>query len=126
MKLRFQSNSLRLRLKKSEVERLVREGRLEESVAFGEGAPKLTYRLETVEAEEAPQARFEKGTITVRVSGKAARRWAEGEEIAIEGHQPITDGHGLHLLIEKDFACLDGSDEENEDTFPHPLAGTKC
>jgi hypothetical protein len=126
MKLRLQNDSLRLRLKKSEVARLVRDGRLEEGVQFTEGAPKLTYVLETVETEEAPHARFEKNTVTVRLSAHAARRWAEGEEIAVEEHQPISDGHCLHLLIEKDFACLDGTDEQNADTFPHPLAGTKC
>ena len=26
---------------------------------------------------------------------------------------------------EKDLACLDGTEEENFDTFPHILAGTK-
>jgi len=32
----------------------------------------------------------------------------------------------LALLIEKDFACLDRSEEDNEDTFPNPNTGTKC
>jgi hypothetical protein len=32
----------------------------------------------------------------------------------------------LQVLIEKYFACLDKPDEENVDTFPNPLAGTKC
>jgi hypothetical protein len=30
----------------------------------------------------------------------------------------------LALLIEKDFACLDRSEEDNQDTFPNPNAGT--
>jgi hypothetical protein len=32
----------------------------------------------------------------------------------------------LQILIEKDFACIDGTDQENADTFPNPLAGLKC
>jgi hypothetical protein len=32
----------------------------------------------------------------------------------------------LGLLIEKDFACLDRSDKDNEDTFPNPNAGKQC
>jgi hypothetical protein len=27
----------------------------------------------------------------------------------------------LDLIVEKDFACLDQSDEDNTDTFPNPL-----
>jgi hypothetical protein len=32
----------------------------------------------------------------------------------------------LDLIVEKDFACLDLSDADNEDTFPNPLVGTTC
>jgi hypothetical protein len=32
----------------------------------------------------------------------------------------------LDVLIEKDFACLDRNDKENEDTFPNPNVGTTC
>ena len=33
----------------------------------------------------------------------------------------VIGSHGtLDVLLEKDFACLDRSDEENSDTFPNP------
>jgi hypothetical protein len=32
----------------------------------------------------------------------------------------------LALLIEKDFACLDRSDEDNKDTFANPNPGEQC
>ena len=32
----------------------------------------------------------------------------------------------LFLLVEKDFACLDRSDEDNQDTFANPHAGATC
>ena len=46
MKLRLQGNSVRLRLTRSEVERLRETGLVEESVDFGAGAA-LAYRLQT-------------------------------------------------------------------------------
>lgn len=30
------------------------------------------------------------------------------------------------LLVEKDFACLDGTNTDNEDTFPNPNIGMVC
>jgi len=30
------------------------------------------------------------------------------------------------VIVEKDFACLDRSDEGNKDTFANPLAGPNC
>ena len=32
----------------------------------------------------------------------------------------------LDLIVEKDFACLDLSDADNEDTFPNPNSGAIC
>ena len=32
----------------------------------------------------------------------------------------------LALLVDKDLACLDRSQEENLDTFPNPNAGAVC
>ena len=64
MKLRLQSNSVRLRLTRSEVERLRDTGLVEESVDFG-GGEVLAYRLLS-QLEPGPvQARFRQGTVTV-------------------------------------------------------------
>ena len=30
------------------------------------------------------------------------------------------------LAVEKDFACLDGSNRDDKDTFLHPLGGKVC
>ena len=48
------------------------------------------------------------------------------DQVGIEGRQPVDNETSLQILIEKDFACIDGNDEENADTFPNPLAGLKC
>jgi hypothetical protein len=51
----------------------------------------------------------------------AVRPWAFTDQISIEGEQPLDSQTSSRILIEKDFACIDGTDEENADTFPNPL-----
>jgi hypothetical protein len=126
MKIRLQCNSVRLRLKRSEVEQFARTGRVEERITFGEGVgDSLLYLLEIAEVP-APQARLTANGVIVQVPSDAAGRWASGSDVGMEGTQAAGEKGCLHVLVEKDFACLDGTDEQNADTFPHPLSGTKC
>jgi hypothetical protein len=122
MKLRMQSNSIRLRLKQHEVQQLLRTGRVEERITFGgEGDGAFTYVLECSQGLAEPHAVLTEGGILVQIPAKVASRWASGDDVAIDALQG-----DLQVLIEKDFACLNGTDEQNADTFPNPLAGTKC
>ncbi len=123
MKLRCQSNSVRLRLKRGEVAQLADTGRIEEAIAFPQAV--LRYVIEALDLA-APRATFHEGTVTVGLPREMVHRWAAGDAISIEEDQPLPGGGTLRILVEKDFACLDGSDAENADTFPNPLAGTKC
>jgi hypothetical protein len=118
-----------LRLKQGEVKRLIEKGVVEESIRFCPGREALTYRLELSESVSAPTARLKGSEILVEVPAAAARQWAaDASQVGLEAVQPAgADAEqGLTLLVEKDFACLDGSDEQNADTFPNPLAGGKC
>ncbi len=124
MKLRCQSNSVRLRLKRGEVARLAETGRIEESIAFPQGT--LRYVIEALPAAALPAASFREGMVVVVLPADAVHRWAGGDEIGIGGDQALPGGGSLRILVEKDFACLDANDEQNVDTFPNPLAGTKC
>jgi hypothetical protein len=126
MKIRMQSNSIRLRLKQREVEQFALTGRVEESVSFGERNDVFSYVLEASSSATKVRACLKARGIFVEVPEKEAANWASGNDVAIEFFQR-TDGSGeLQILIEKDFACLNGTDEQNADTFPNPLAGTKC
>jgi Family of unknown function (DUF7009) len=128
MKLRFQSNSIRLRLKRTEVEQLVRTGRVQEKVVMGNGPwDTFHYAVESSHAVFKPQAILEKKGVLVQVPIEAVSRWAESEEeIGIEAKVRVGEEKELHVLIEKDFTCLHGgTKEENDDTFPNPLAKTK-
>jgi hypothetical protein len=126
MKLRMQSNSIRLRLKQREVDQLAGTGRLEESVSFGEGEDGFRYVLEASSLATKVRARLKAQGIFVEVPAEEVARWASGNDVGIEFFQGTDGSDELQILIEKDFACLNGTDEQNADTFPNPLAGTKC
>lgn len=126
MKLRIKGDSLRFRIARSEVARLAEEGRIEETVHFGaEESARLTYAVERTNQSEAVRVRYRQGELCVLLSEKAADEWIRGEEVGIYGS--IAFGQGaLELSIEKDFACLDRSDADNVDTFPHPRQSSIC
>jgi len=48
------------------------------------------------------------------------------DQVGIAEDIALADLGSLALLIEKDFACLDQSEADNEDTFPNPNVGTRC
>ena len=123
MKLRLQFNTIRFRLKQGEVEQFTRTGRVEEKIISGNGDEgTFSYVLESVEAVSSPRATLKPRAIIVQVPPDSVMRWASTDQIGIEGEQPVDNQTSLRILIEKDFACIDGTDEENTDTFPNPLA----
>ena len=125
MKLRMQSNSIRLRLRRAEVATLIKENIVEETIIFG-GDQALRYCLQLSHNIAVPQASFRAGEILVKVPYDRATHWALSTDVSIEGTQAIAGQIQLQILIEKEFACLNGTNEQNADTFPNPQAGTKC
>jgi hypothetical protein len=115
MKLRLHSNSVRLRLTRSEVERLRDNGLVEESLGFGGGGV-LAYRL-LCRPEPCPvEAAYGHGVLTVSVSMETARVWAGSDEVGVYGQSgPVS------ISIEKDFRCLTQPiDDQERDAYPHP------
>ncbi|MBV8214641.1 MAG: hypothetical protein JOZ08_15620 [Verrucomicrobia bacterium] len=127
MKLRLQFNSIRLRLKRGEVERFASTGRVEEYICSGSDlAQVFSYVLEATDAVSSPTAAVSPGSVVVQVPPAEAVKWALTDQVGIEGEQATDNQVGLRISIEKDFACIDGTDEQNVDTFPNPLAGKSC
>ncbi len=126
MKLRIKGNSLRLRVSRSELAQFVQSGRIEETIHFSaEKDARLTYALEHAPSAHQISLRCRPQEVVVVLSTEAARRWAEDDQVGVAGN--LENGSGeLALLIEKDFACLDGSSADNEDTFPNPNHGAAC
>ena len=114
MKLRLQGNSVRLRLTRSEVERLRDQGSVEEAVDFG--GEVFRYRLESRTEPGSAQAAFCRGVLTVSLSKDAARVWANSDEVGI-----YAQSGALAVSLEKDFRCLTRAPELQEpDAYPHP------
>lgn len=125
MKLRIKGNSMRLRVSPSEMKRLLSAGRIEEVIHFGpEPDARLTYALEQAPSEDEMTVRYRPQEVTVILSAGNARAWAEGDEVGIYGSFNVGNGQ-LELVVEKDFACLDKKDG-NEDTFPNPKGAQAC
>jgi len=130
MKLRIKGDSLRLRVSPSEMTRLLQFGRVDETIHFGpQHDAKLTYALVTSVADARQNAaisvRYEPQEVAVVVSAAQARSWADGSNVGV--YAEIDTGTGkLDIAVEKDFACLDKNDEQNEDTFPNPNQGVVC
>lgn len=122
MKLRIRGDSLRFRLTQSEVSRLAEKAKISESVHFSP-SPKgiLTYSVEASESFTRFSAIFESAEILVRVPASLVDTWARTDQVGIENAQITGAGRKLHILIEKDFQCLQPRSEEDEsDNFPNP------
>jgi hypothetical protein len=112
MKLRFRSNSLRLRVNQREVKELAAGVELAESVDFGTAT--LSYVLTPV-ANAKGTADFDGKQICVKA---ALADWANGEEIGFY----FVAGHGLKVAIEKDLECSDAPEEEKDpEAFPRAV-----
>jgi hypothetical protein len=127
MKLRINGNSIRLRLGQSEVRRLAADGLIEESTAFGP-LPKEHFRYSICNSSDCPDitASFTNHHLVIHVPFGMLQQWASTDQIGIHALQR-TGTDELHILIEKDFECIDAPPGElQEDAFPHPQLIAAC
>lgn len=117
MKLRCTHNSLRIRVRKSDLETLQKNKIVSESVQF---APqeKLLFSLQINEQVSKIEAHFQHNHIVVTLPVDVAQQWINSSQVGIETQQPLEQPEAsLHLLIEKDFPCNDRENEDKSDTF---------
>lgn len=122
MKIRIQGNSIRYRLARSEVSSLKTNGNLKEHTAFN--GKIFTYRVMTKENLSALEAEFKEDTITLFLPKIESQKWADSNRVGFENDMILDDGQILHLLLEKDFVCLDERTEDQSDNYPNPAATT--
>jgi hypothetical protein len=116
MKLRIKSNSLRIRLTKTEVSTLVNTGYLEDQTAFPGNS--FTYALQTSDADQL-SASFTDNKITLFIPATWILHWADNDTVGFKGSMPVGNS-SLFLLVEKDFVCLDETTEDQSDNFENP------
>lgn len=121
MKLRIRGDSLRLRLGRSEVERVASGGAVEEVTHFAQGQC-FRYVLRGDPGAERITATLLGSVIEVTVPAALAQAWATTEQVSLEATQAWGD-HALTILVEKDFQCLiPRSGGEDHEGFPNPKA----
>ncbi len=120
MKIRIKGNSVRIRLSKTEVETLAKQGNIEESTHFPNGA--FLYSLKTKNDIDNLSAAITGSTITMYVPESAVADWATNEVVGFDHTLPLGDGDSLYLLLEKDFKCIDAAvTEDQSDNYENPL-----
>ena len=121
MKLRIRGNSLRLRVSRTELERIAEQGSAEDSIRFAPGT-EWRYGIEVKPAGDVA-AQFAANALRVVLPKPRVDRWLGDQEVAIEGLQPIGYGETLRILVEKDYTCLaPRTGEDDSDLFVNPEA----
>lgn len=118
MKIRIKGNSVRMRITRSELDRIGTDGEIRERTEFGHAA--LTYVLKVADIDDL-YATFDNNTITMLVPRSFARQWVDTDRVGFEHHMNLDNGKKLFLLVEKDFKCLDETHEDQTDNFDNPL-----
>ena len=118
MKIRIKENSLRIRLLKSEVDKLEAEGYLEAETSFVNN--KLVYALESIEEGNQLTVDFMDNKITMFVPLSLLNGWAQNSVVGFNAQMPLTENGSLFLLLEKDFVCTDATTEDQSDNFLNP------
>jgi len=123
MKLRIRGDSIRLRLKRAEVDQIATGASIVEETHFPDAV--LTIRLDVSENNDAA-ASFNNGNLVISLPKSRVLDWAATDEVSLVAEQNLSGASSLSLLIEKDFSCLEPGHhrdcEDDADTFPHPHA----
>ncbi|MGC1719987.1 MAG: hypothetical protein WA746_13445 [Isosphaeraceae bacterium] len=124
MKLRLKGNSIRVRLDRRDIEGLVDQGRIDDTLRFGPGLA-FSYAVEVgVAPRDRPKASYADGRLTIRIDPEDVEEWLASERVGFD-HQQVVDGGVVRVLLEKDFACIDrpvGEEADDAYAFPNPLA----
>jgi hypothetical protein len=121
MKLRIRGDTIRLRLKRGEVDQIAAGISIAEETHFPNSV--LTYRLD-VSGNSDISASFADGSLVVSLPKSTVAAWASTDDVSLHAVQEFSGTGTLSLLIEKDFGCLEPGHhrdcEDDVDTFPHP------
>jgi hypothetical protein len=121
MKLRIRGDTIRLRLKRGEVDQIAAGISVVEETHFPDSV--LTYRLD-VSADSDISASLDNASLVVSLPESLVSDWAATDEVSLSAEQKVSGTGSLSLLIEKDFGCIEPGHhrdgEDDEDTFPHP------
>jgi len=116
MKIRCTENSVRLRLRKSDLNKLRKEEKIFESVTFP-ALNKFSFGISIHDDFGGLGAEFDAGLINILLPKTTFKKWFESEALSIEENVLYNKEESIHILIEKDLPCKDRADEDKSDTF---------
>jgi len=126
MKLRIRGDSIRLRLKRGEVNQLVAGTGIVEQTHFP--GTVFTFCLDTTDDHNI-SATFNDSRLRVSLPKLRLADWASTDAVSMHAEQQLPGTGSLSVLIEKDFSCLEPGHfrncEDDADTFPHPHARSR-
>lgn len=112
MKIRIKDNSVRLRLTQSEIAKLGNTGMVESTTAFV-GRP-FIYAVQRTIGGQIDVA-FVDNRIVLSIPASMVHELVTTQRVGFEGI-----AGSVKLLVEKDFACLDNTVEDQSDNYPNP------
>ena len=122
MKVRITNNKIRYRVKQHEVQLFKEKGFITETLALGdESDDQIGFSLKRAD-DEVYSIEYNQCHITIQVPAHVSVEWVDTEMVGFEQKIKTSKGKEVYILVEKDFACMDGREEDNEDTYPNPLA----
>ena len=120
MKIRIHGNSIRFRLKQTEVKHFREGGEIKEKISFGIlPEDKLSFILKACTSGSF-KITLETNIVLLQVPAIMCAEWTNTDLVGFEEDVTTGKGETIRVLVEKDFKCLDGSDVDNEDAYPNP------
>lgn len=116
MKIRIKDNAVRFRLTQSEVAKLQQDGSVSAFTAFI-GRP-FIYAIESSDDEQL-SAVFIENKIVMKMPRVMIEEWFSTDTVGFDGQ-----AGQVKLLVEKDFVCIDNTEEDQSDNYPNP--NLKC
>jgi hypothetical protein len=111
-------------LTKPEVDNFAAHGYLEEETHFAPGTS-LVYALQSAHNVQEFAATFSGHKITVLIPEESRKRWTSTDLTGFDEEVDAGQGNRLRLVIEKDWACIDNTmNEDQSENYPNP--GVKC
>lgn len=122
MKVRITNNKIRYRLKQPEVLNFAKSGLVTETLSFGiDETECLKFSLQISDRADI-SVQYQKNHVVIFVPAVLAKEWTTTERVGFEVETVNEQNIKLTVLVEKDFMCMDGREEENEGSYPNPLA----
>ena len=118
MKIRIKGNSIRFRLTQSEVKQLSETGSIMETTEFGSNA--FHYQVKLAPSVKNLEASYSNDEIVMLVPEVDGKNWFHNNAVGFEHEMELPKGKKLHLLLEKDFTCLENRAEDQSDNYPNP------